>query len=134
MVSRQTGAVKTTSLHSPQLYIENRMARKKDTFACFIDFKKAFDCVNRDLLWKKLAVRFGLSGKFLLALSVVQWMSTTPTLIGLMSTMGLNKDNYILSLTFFVMFIDDLVAEFKVKQLGVNCQTCIYAIMPLVCR
>jgi len=22
----------------------------KSTFACFVDFKKAFDCVNRDLL------------------------------------------------------------------------------------
>jgi len=47
--------------------IENRMAGKEDTFACFIDFKAAFDCVNRDLLWKKLAARFRLSGKFFLA-------------------------------------------------------------------
>ena len=51
--------------------IENRMARKEDTFACFIDFKKAFDCVNSNLYWKKLAVRFRLSGKFLLALKAL---------------------------------------------------------------
>ena len=44
---------------------------KEDAFACFIDFKKAFDCVNRDLLWKKLAVRFRLSDKFLLALKAL---------------------------------------------------------------
>ena len=27
---------------------------KTDTFAAFIDFKKAFDFINRDLLWYKL--------------------------------------------------------------------------------
>jgi hypothetical protein len=32
--------------------IENRIAKKEDTFASFIDSKKAFDCVSRDLLWK----------------------------------------------------------------------------------
>ena len=76
------------------------MARKEDAFVCFIDFKKAFDCVNRDLLWKKLAVRFGLSGKFLLALKalckdVCCSVDVNHTFtIGLMSTMGLNKDVY----------------------------------------
>ena len=44
------------------------MAKKEDSFACFRDFKKAFDCVNRDLLWEKLN---GLSGKFLLALKAL---------------------------------------------------------------
>ena len=64
MVSVQTGSALTST-------IENRMARKEDTFACFIHFKKAFDCVNRNLLWKKVAVRFRLSGKFLLALKAL---------------------------------------------------------------
>ena len=53
------------------LNYRKRMARKEDTFACFIDFKKAFDCVNSNLYWKKLAVRFRLSGKFLLALKAL---------------------------------------------------------------
>ena len=34
--------------------IENRKLNKHDTYACFVDFKKAFDSVPRDLLWKKL--------------------------------------------------------------------------------
>ena len=48
--------------------IENRLLNKMDTFACFVDFKKAFDCVNRDLLWHKIEARYKISGKFLSAL------------------------------------------------------------------
>ena len=42
--------------------IENRIQTKKDTFACFIDFRKAFDTVNRKYLWAKLEKRYGMSG------------------------------------------------------------------------
>ena len=105
------------------------MARKEDTFSCFIDFKKAFDCVNRDLLWKKLAVRFGLSGKFLLALKALYKdvccsVDVNHTLIDWFDVNNGVKQGCILSPTLFAMFIDDLVAELKIKQLGVNCQTC----------
>ena len=31
----------------------NRMLSRKDTFACFIDFRKAFDCVNREMLGRR---------------------------------------------------------------------------------
>ena len=48
---------------------------------------------------------------------VVQWMSTTPSLIDVNNGV---KQGCILSPTVFAMFIDDLVAELKVKQLGVN--------------
>ena len=30
----------------------NRKLRGNDTYACFVDFKKAFDSINRDLLWR----------------------------------------------------------------------------------
>ena len=39
--------------------------KKRDTFACFMDFKKTFDCVNRELLWDKLETRYNVRGKFL---------------------------------------------------------------------
>ena len=48
--------------------VENRMLQKKDTFACFIDFRKAFDCVDRELLWRKLAASYNIGGNFLSAL------------------------------------------------------------------
>ena len=34
--------------------IETRLKTKKDTVACFIDMRKAFDRINRNLLWYKL--------------------------------------------------------------------------------
>jgi len=34
-------------------------------FAVFIDFKKAFDSVNRDLPWAKLEHTFKINGTFL---------------------------------------------------------------------
>jgi len=48
--------------------LENRLLSKKDTFACFIDLRKAFDCINRDLLWQKLKQRYRIGGHFLAAL------------------------------------------------------------------
>jgi len=44
--------------------IENRRLSKEDTFACFVDFKKAFDSVPRDILWKKLS-KIGVNNKIL---------------------------------------------------------------------
>ena len=44
--------------------IENRKLSKEDTFACFVDFKKAFDSVPRDILWKKLS-KIGVNNKIL---------------------------------------------------------------------
>ena len=49
---------------SLSLIIESRIKRKKDTFATFIDFSKAYDRVNRSLLWHKLEA-LGVQGKML---------------------------------------------------------------------
>lgn len=43
--------------------IRNRLKINKPTFACFIDFQKAFDFINRDLLTYRL-IKTGLDGKF----------------------------------------------------------------------
>ena len=107
--------------------IENRMAKKEDTFTCFIDFKKAFDCVNRDFLWEKLAVRFGLSNNFLLAIKslykdVVCSVDVNNSLTDWFSVNSGVKQGCILSPTLFAMYIDDLVQEINLKHLGVNCQ------------
>ena len=47
--------------------IYNRKLNKKDTYACFVDCRKAFDTVNRDCLWFKL-MSLGVQGKILQAI------------------------------------------------------------------
>ena len=51
--------------HISSLYflIKNRKLSRQDTYACFADFKKAFDSVPRDLLWKKL-LKSGINNIF----------------------------------------------------------------------
>ena len=45
--------------------LENRLKKKTSTFAAFIDFSKAYDRINRELLWHKLS-KMGISGRFLI--------------------------------------------------------------------
>ena len=44
--------------------VQNRML-EQNTFACFIDFRKHFDCVDRDLMWRKLRDHYRLEGNIL---------------------------------------------------------------------
>jgi Reverse transcriptase (RNA-dependent DNA polymerase) len=43
--------------------IEKAKADRQPLYSCFVDFKKAYDTVPRDLLWEKLQ-RIGVHGKF----------------------------------------------------------------------
>lgn len=47
-----------------QHVLELAKSRRKTTYAAFIDFRKAYDSINRDLLWKALA-SMGVHGEFL---------------------------------------------------------------------
>ena len=41
-------------------FLDNRFRKKKETFVCFVDARKAFDRVDRDLLWFQL-ISMGIS-------------------------------------------------------------------------
>ena len=58
--------------HISSLYflIENRKLANLDTYACFVDFKKAFDSVPRELLWRKL-IKIGIRGELLKSLKAL---------------------------------------------------------------
>ena len=68
LVEEQNGFRKKRNCveHIYTLYsiVNNRKLSKQSTYVCFIDFKKAFDTVNRDLLWYKL-MRIGITGRIL---------------------------------------------------------------------
>ena len=53
-------------LSSLTTIVETRIKKRQDTFAAFIDFSKAYDRINRTLLWHKLLL-MGFSNKILTA-------------------------------------------------------------------
>ena len=61
--------------------IKNRKIRKKQTFVCFIDAKKAFDSVNRDMLWYKL-MKIGVTGSFLNAVKSLYDVTNSSVKLG----------------------------------------------------
>ena len=97
--------------------IEKAKADKQPLYSCFVDFKKAYDTVPRDLLWEKLQ-RIGVHGEFLrgvqalyadvpMALQFEGGMSDT-----FQSTLGV-KQGCPLSPTLFGIYIDDFQAELE---------------------
>ena len=105
--------------------VENRMLGKQDTFACFIDFRKAFDSINRPLLWQKLKTRYGLNGNFLSALqSTYENVSCTVKVNHQYSEwFDVNtgvKQGCLLSPTLFALYIDDLARELNSGTFGVQ--------------
>ena len=105
--------------------IENRIQNKKDTFACFIDFRKAFDTVNRKYLWAKLEKRYGMSGGFLHSLkSMYNEVSCSIKLNDqLTDWFPINngvKQGCLLSPTLFSLYIEDLVDELKSARAAID--------------
>ena len=90
----------------------------------FIDFRKAFDSVNRDLLWSKVERRFGVDGSFLALLKgLYQHVSSCVNVNDSLSywfevDMGV-KQGCVLSPVLSSMFIDDLVVEINNTSKGV---------------
>jgi hypothetical protein len=50
--------------------IEQNKAKKKPFYYCFVDLKKAFDTVPREVLWQMLA-SLGVKGRFLQCLQAM---------------------------------------------------------------
>ena len=103
--------------------IRNRFQVNKDLFVGFIDMQKAFDWVNRDLLWYKL-LSHNITGNIYWAVrSLYSFNESCIKLNNLLSqwfevNIGVRQgDN--LSPTLFSIFINDLAIE--IKKYGTRC-------------
>jgi len=97
--------------------LEGKKSIGKCTFACFIDFRKAFDSISRTLLWDKMQAQFGIHGPFLnLVKALYSKVSSCVKVNGELSEwFDINcgvKQGCVLSPTLFSMFINDLVVTF----------------------
>ena len=104
--------------------IETRNKLKLETFAAFVDFSKAYDRVDRQLLWGKLS-QLGLSGKMLSALKAIYHdVQCSVRLNGVYTewfqvTGGL-KQGCLLSPLLFNLYVNDLIGEINSLEEGIE--------------
>ena len=112
--------------HVYSLYniVRNRKIQKKDTFACFVDMKKAFDTVQRDCMWYKL-LSVGIHGNILRAIqSLYKDVSCTVSINNCLTEwfpvrQGL-KQGCGMSPTLFAIYINDLAEEISRLNCGID--------------
>ena len=103
--------------------IETRIKRKLSTYTAFIDFKKAYDSIDRKLLWQKL-IRVGVKGRMLRAVkSLYSSVSVCVRINGFTTdwfdvNVGL-RQGCPLSPLLFNCFINDLALKIKAVGKGV---------------
>jgi hypothetical protein len=104
--------------------LRNKLGENNQVYTAFIDFHKAFDWIDRSLLFYKLSCNYGLKGKIYWAIKVLY--DDTAACIRLnnnysewfITTSGVKQgDN--LSPTLFSLFINDLAQDIKNLQCGV---------------
>ena len=105
--------------------IRNRNTQNLSTYAAFGDFEKAFDWVDRDLLFYKLASQFGLGGKIYNAIKSFYDQSTAQVKINERYTETFHiksgvKQGDNPSPTLFAMYLNDLAVEVKSLNCGID--------------
>ena len=103
--------------------IRNRKAKRKPTFACFVDFAKEFDCVDRKLLYCKLR-HMGFNGNILKCIKAIYRQSKCVVSVNghltncFPSNYGVRQGDT-LSPTLFGLFINDLVSDICDNTIGI---------------
>ena len=100
--------------------IEQQRAVRAPLYTCFVDFRKAYDSVPRDLLWTKLE-RLGVHGWFLDGIKALY--ADVPMVVktahgqtaSFQSVMGV-KQGCPLSPTLFGLYLDDLEEAMRAEQ------------------
>ena len=104
--------------------LRNRKLSGQETFLSFIDYKKAFDSVDRNLLLYKLS-QLGISGNMYKAISSMYANPKSRIILNDYETeyfecpIGV-KQGDCLSPTLFAIFINDLASEIKETNIGIK--------------
>ena len=104
--------------------LRNRKSKGKGTFVAYIDYKKAFDSVDRSLLLYKL-LEIGVHGSFYKAISAMFCNPRSRVILNEFSTnyfdcpVGVKQGDCI-SATLFAIYINDLAKEIKNCKVGIN--------------
>ena len=126
MVFAKVAVIRTISFMLNTV-LDGRKTLRQSTFACFIDFRKAFDSVNRALLWHKMQFQFGVQGQFLSTVKALYENVTSSVKINNQFSEWFEvnsgvKQGCVLSPTLFALFINDLVDSVRNAGKGVkNC-------------
>ena len=104
--------------------LRNRKELKKDTFVIFVDFKKAFDSVDRALLFYKLA-KLGINGRMYQAIAALYTNPQSRVILEELETAYFDcplgvKQGDCLSPSLFAIYINDLAEEIKAAGLGLK--------------
>ncbi len=118
--------------------IEKYHARKKPVYAVFIDFRKAYDCIDRDLLWQSLQ-SLGLHGHFMDSLMAMYKDVRIRVRVGgklgdsFMSIMGVKQGDPLSPLLFglfidrFEKFVEDALPGMGVHVRDIMVKVLLYA-------
>ena len=124
----QNGFVKGKStidhVYSLNNIIETRKLKKQSTFTAFVDFKKAYDYISRNVLWEKLR-NCGLHGSIYKAVKSLYSDVKCCVRVNGFDTSWFDvkcglKQGCPLSPILFNLYINDLVTMLKGLDVGVN--------------
>ena len=91
------------------------LSRKQDVFAAFVDFRKAFDLINKQLLLTKL-IQYDITGKMYFAIKSMLMTNKSCVKVNNLFTEYFYVENGVrqgdsISSTLFAIYINDLVTE-----------------------
>ena len=104
------------------------------TFAAFIDMKKAFDWVGRDLLFYKNTKKFNITGKMYDAIVSLYSDSSACVKLNALRTDWFDTSSGVKqgdthSPTLFNMYLNDLATEIKLRNAGVELDDCTISLL-----